>query len=106
MTHPTKAIFGSLLKDFCKVSKGSVDEALYTEADLQLALSKSEVLDFHQTLDIDGIKVLSAARPFGCSLIELRNCTRSIVPTCSRTSESKGSTTGLCRNVCCVPEPH
>lgn len=31
MTHPTKAITWSLLSDFVKVSRNSVDEGLYTE---------------------------------------------------------------------------
>ena len=59
MTHPTKAIYGTLLRDFVKVSRGSSDEALYTDKDLEKALERSEVLDFHQTIDLDGIK----ARP-------------------------------------------
>ena len=59
MTHPTKAIYGTLLRDFVKVSRGSSDEALYSDEDLEKALERSEVLDFHQTIDLDGIK----ARP-------------------------------------------
>ncbi len=31
MTHPTKAITWSLLADFVRVSRNSVDEGLYTE---------------------------------------------------------------------------
>ena len=57
MTHPTKAIVGMLLRDFIAVSRGGVDEGLYTAADLQASLARTEVIDFHQTLDIDGIKV-------------------------------------------------
>ncbi|KAK9822187.1 hypothetical protein WJX81_008406 [Elliptochloris bilobata] len=57
MTHPTKAIYGTLLRDFVKVSRGSSDEALYSDKDLERALERSEVLDFHQTIDLDGIKV-------------------------------------------------
>lgn len=59
MTHPTKAIYGTLLRDFVKVSRGGSDEALYGDKDLERALERSEVLDFHQTIDLDGIK----ARP-------------------------------------------
>ena len=59
MTHPTKAIYGTLLRDFVKISRGSSDEALYSDKDLEKALQRSEVLDFHQTIDLDGIK----ARP-------------------------------------------
>lgn len=57
MTHPTKAIFYTLLKDFVRVSAGSSDEQLYGDAELEAAMTKTEVLDFDQTLDIDGIKV-------------------------------------------------
>ncbi len=35
MTHPTKAIVGMLLRDFIAVSRGGVDEGLYTAPDLQ-----------------------------------------------------------------------
>jgi hypothetical protein len=62
MTHPTKAIYGTLLRDFVKVSRGGSEEALYTDKDLEKALERSEVLDFHQTIDLDGIKA-RAARP-------------------------------------------
>ncbi|KIZ07536.1 Cleavage and polyadenylation specificity factor subunit 3 [Monoraphidium neglectum] len=57
MTHPTKAIFYTLLQDFVRVSAGSADEALYSEADLDAAMARAEVLDFDQTIDIDGIQV-------------------------------------------------
>ncbi|KAK9813025.1 hypothetical protein WJX72_007682 [[Myrmecia] bisecta] len=57
MTHPTKAIYGTLLKDFVKVSRGSQDEALYKDKDLDASMERTEVMDFHQTIDIDGIKV-------------------------------------------------
>jgi hypothetical protein len=54
MTHPTKAIMSTLLRDFIKQSAGSADEALYSEADLEAALERAEVLDFDQTLDLGG----------------------------------------------------
>lgn len=57
MTHPTKAIAHTLLRDFVKVSRGSADEGLYTEKDLADTLERTEVMDFYQTLDIDGIQV-------------------------------------------------
>lgn len=57
MTHPTKAIFSTLLRDFCKVSKGGSDESLYGEKEVDLALEKIEVIDFHQTIEVDGVKV-------------------------------------------------
>ena len=60
MTHPTKAIYGTLLRDFVKVSRGGSEEALYSDKDLEKALERSEVLDFHQTIDLDGIKARAA----------------------------------------------
>lgn len=61
MTHPTKAIFGMLLKDSVKVSRGSTDAGLYSEKDVEAALERTELLDFHQTIDVDGIKVIRLA---------------------------------------------
>ena len=57
MTHPTKAIVGTLLKDFVKVSGGRSDGALYSEKDLEKTLDVTEVIDFHQTVEVEGIKV-------------------------------------------------
>lgn len=57
MTHPTKAIVGTLLKDFVKVSGGRSEGALYTEKDLDKTLDVTEVIDFHQTIEIDNVKV-------------------------------------------------
>ena len=71
MTHPTKAITASLLRDFVRVSKGGVaptsnnqgsggggsagaGQALYTEAHLDAAMEKAELLDFHATVDLGG----------------------------------------------------
>lgn len=59
MTHPTKAIVGTLLKDFVKVSGGRTDGALYSEKDLEKTLDVTEVIDFHQTIEVDGIQVCS-----------------------------------------------
>eukprot|EP00210_Caulerpa_lentillifera_P007940 g7579.t1 len=56
MTHPTKAIYRTLLSDFLKVSQNS-DNQLYSEVDLENSMEKIEVIDFNQTIDIDGIKV-------------------------------------------------
>ncbi|KAJ3111975.1 Cleavage and polyadenylation specificity factor subunit 3 [Physocladia obscura] len=56
MTHPTKAIFKWLLADYVKVSNLSVDDMLYTERDLLRAHDRIETVDFHQTIDVDGIK--------------------------------------------------
>ena len=101
MTHPTKAIVGTLLKDFVKVSKGGAggqrrlaawgrcrrsqsgaclcthqrncgqpdtmqatlppifhaEGGLYSEKDLDAAIERTEVIDFHQTVDVSGIRI-------------------------------------------------
>ncbi|KAJ3205139.1 Cleavage and polyadenylation specificity factor subunit 3 [Entophlyctis luteolus] len=56
MTHPTKAIFKWLLADYVKVSNLSVDDMLYSEKDLLAAYDRIETVDFHQQVDVDGIK--------------------------------------------------
>ena len=73
MTHPTKAIFKWLLSDYVKVrlvmvssfltnsntdifSNVSVEEMLYDENDLMKSFEKIEPVDFHQEVDVDGIK--------------------------------------------------
>lgn len=53
MTHPTKAIVHTLLKDFVKVSS----ESLYTDKDLETSTARTEVIDFQQTIDVDGIRI-------------------------------------------------
>ncbi|GMH41155.1 hypothetical protein BSKO_09065 [Bryopsis sp. KO-2023] len=56
MTHPTKAIYRTLISDFLKVSQGG-DDQLYGDVDLENSIERVEVIDFNQTIDIDGIKV-------------------------------------------------
>ena len=57
MTHPTRQVCGMLLKDFVKVSRGS-SEGLYTEKHLEEALQRTQLIDFHQTIEVNGIKVI------------------------------------------------
>lgn len=57
MTHPTKAIYRWLLSDFVKVS--SVPESqqgLYTDADLSASFARIETIDYHSTMEVNGIK--------------------------------------------------
>ena len=56
MTHPTRQVCGMLLKDYVKVSRGS-SEGLYTEKHLEEALQRTQLIDFHQTIEVNGIKV-------------------------------------------------
>ena len=58
MTHPTKAIFAMLMQDFVKLNKQSENsEALFGEKDVAECMKRIEVIDFHQEMDIGGIKV-------------------------------------------------
>ncbi|SCU84106.1 LAMI_0C06260g1_1 [Lachancea mirantina] len=63
MTHPTKAIYRWLLSDFVKVtnigansSLNDKDENLYTDEDLAESFDKIETIDYHSTMDVNGIK--------------------------------------------------
>jgi cleavage and polyadenylation specificity factor subunit 3 len=56
MTHPTKAIYKWLLSDFVKVSNISVDDILFNEQDLLRSFEKIEIMDFHQEIELEGIK--------------------------------------------------
>lgn len=56
MTHATKAIYKLLLSDYVKVSKVSVEDMLYDEQDILRSMDKIEVIDFHQTVEVNGIR--------------------------------------------------
>ena len=56
MTHPTKAIYKWLLSDFVKVSNISIDDVLFNEQDLLRSFEKIETIDFHQEIEMEGIK--------------------------------------------------
>lgn len=56
MTHATKAIYKLLLSDYVKVSKVSVEDMLFDEQDILRSMDKIEVIDFHQTLEVNGIR--------------------------------------------------
>lgn len=63
MTHPTKAIYRWLLNDFVKVTsigdsfgKDSNGDNLYTDEDLAESFDKIETVDYHSTMEINGIK--------------------------------------------------
>ncbi|PSC69749.1 NAD-dependent deacetylase SRT1 [Micractinium conductrix] len=73
MTHATKAIVHTLLKDFVKVSRGGSGEGLYTEKDLDAAMEKTEVVDFHQTVDVGGVRVTAyrACHVLGAAMFQV-----------------------------------
>ncbi|KAG0034840.1 Cleavage and polyadenylation specificity factor subunit 3 [Podila clonocystis] len=56
MTHPTKAIFKWLLSDYVKVSNVGSNEMLYDETQLAACYDKIEAVDYHQEMNVDGIK--------------------------------------------------
>ncbi|KTW32063.1 cleavage polyadenylation factor subunit YSH1 [Pneumocystis jirovecii RU7] len=56
MTHPTKAIYKWLLTDFLRVSNTTAEEQLYEEKDLIKSLEKIEVVDYHSTIEVNGVK--------------------------------------------------
>ncbi|XP_068669169.1 cleavage and polyadenylation specificity factor subunit 3-I-like [Aristolochia californica] len=56
MTHATKAIYRLLLSDYVKVSKVSVEDMLFDEQDILRSMEKIEVIDFHQTQEVNGIR--------------------------------------------------
>ena len=65
MTHPTKAIYKWMLSDFVRVtnvaansegSNVSDNSVLYTDEDLSRSFEKISVVDYHQEVDLGGIK--------------------------------------------------
>ncbi|KAM7277553.1 hypothetical protein ACFE04_004687 [Oxalis oulophora] len=57
MTHATKAVYKLILLDYVKVSKVSVEDMLFNnEQDINRSMEKIEVIDFHQTVEVNGIK--------------------------------------------------
>ncbi|KAF7803611.1 cleavage and polyadenylation specificity factor subunit 3-I [Senna tora] len=56
MTYATKAIYKLMLSDFVKVSKVSVEDMLFDEQDINRSMDKIEVIDFHQTVEVNGIR--------------------------------------------------
>lgn len=56
MTHPTRAIYYWLMTDFIRVSALSRDHQLFTEQDIKDSLAKIEVINFHEEVNLNGIK--------------------------------------------------
>lgn len=57
MTHPTKAIYRWLLSDFVKVSSAPDSaQSLYSDEDLSKSFDKIETIDYHSTVEVEGIK--------------------------------------------------
>ena len=71
MTHSTRAIYHMLLADFCRLNRGGGDDPLFTEADLAASMERIEVVDFHQELDLGGIKVRDVALTWHVKVLPL-----------------------------------
>lgn len=57
MTHATKAIYKYILADYIRVSNnGSSAHSLYNERDIDNSLERIITIDFHQQIEINGIK--------------------------------------------------
>ncbi len=65
MTHPTRAIYKWLLSDYVKISSISSDDQLYDEHDLQASYERIEVVDYHQEVEVEGIKFT----PFNAGIV-------------------------------------
>ena len=96
MTHPTKAVTRLLLGDYLRLmsmktgasSGGEVnaDDVLYTEAELQACVDKIELIDYHQTIDLNlpsGLKfyALNAGHVLGAAMFYIELGGRSVLYT-------------------------
>lgn len=80
MTHPTKAIYRWLMRDFVKVTT-IADEFLvrddtsnlFTDDDLINSFDKIETIDYHSTIEISGIKITAyhAGHVLGAAMFQI-----------------------------------
>ncbi|KAF9762872.1 Cleavage and polyadenylation specificity factor 73 [Nosema granulosis] len=70
MTHPTKAILRWLLDDYIRIINASSDTDFYTEKDLSNCYNKIISVDYHQEININGIKLvaLNAGHVLGAAM--------------------------------------
>ena len=61
MTHPTRAVLGTLLRDTVRLAKASGEESLYTVADVEETMRRTETISYRQTKDLNGISVTALA---------------------------------------------
>lgn len=80
MTHPTKAIYRWLLNDFVKVTSigdhfdsNSNGENLYTDEDLADSFDRIETVDYHSTMEVNGIKFTAfhAGHVLGAAMFQI-----------------------------------
>lgn len=74
MTHPTKAILKWLLNDYIRIINASSDTDFYSEKDLQSCYNKIIPIDYHQEININGIKViaLNAGHVLGAAMFLIK----------------------------------
>lgn len=56
MTYATKAIYKLLSSDYVQNNKVSIEDMLFDEQDINRSMDKIEVIDFHQTLEVNDIR--------------------------------------------------
>lgn len=61
MTHATKAVMNLLLADNIRVQQAQGRFPLYSKQDLDACMEKIEVVDFHQTMEVRGIRFTPTA---------------------------------------------
>lgn len=79
MTHPTKAIYRWLLRDFVRVtsigsqSSNAEDDNLYSNEDLIESFDKIETIDYHSMIDVNGIKFTAfhAGHVLGAAMFQI-----------------------------------
>lgn len=98
MTHPTKAVVRLLLGDYLRLmtmkrgsggdntNSSSSSDVLYTEAELQSCVDKIELIDYHQTIDLNlpsGLKfhALNAGHVLGAAMFYIELGGRTVLYT-------------------------
>ncbi|KAL3772919.1 hypothetical protein ACHAW5_005903 [Stephanodiscus triporus] len=94
MTHPTKAVIRLLLGDYLRLmamKRGGGDDnnddgVLYTEVELQSCVDKIELIDYHQTIELDlpsGLKfhALNAGHVLGAAMFHIELGGRTVLYT-------------------------
>lgn len=80
MTHPTKAIYRWLLNDFVKVTSigdslgsDSKNDNLYSDEDLAESFDRIETIDYHSTIEVNGIKFTAfhAGHVLGAAMFQI-----------------------------------
>lgn len=62
MTHATKNIFYTMMKDILRMNQKDPARRLFNDRDLDNTMARITVINFHQTIDYDGIKIT----PYRC----------------------------------------